>query len=96
MANSTASVYIKPTVAFNRGNTFVFSHWVYTADGAGSFQRHLTMPPNPETGLVTLPEVVTGKLIGKFGEISLFNQHADFELRSASNSNSTSPWSIVC
>jgi hypothetical protein len=28
------------------------------------------MPPNPETGLVTLPEVVTGKLAGKFGEIS--------------------------
>jgi hypothetical protein len=29
---------------------------------------------------VTLPEVVTGKLAGKFGEISLFNQHADFKL----------------
>jgi hypothetical protein len=24
MANSTASISIKPTVAFNRGNTFVF------------------------------------------------------------------------
>jgi hypothetical protein len=24
MANLTASVYIKPTVAFNRGDTFVF------------------------------------------------------------------------
>jgi hypothetical protein len=54
------------------------------------------MPPNPETGLVTLPEVVTGELTGKFGEISLFNQHADFELGSSSNSNSTSPWAIVC
>jgi hypothetical protein len=54
------------------------------------------MPPYPETGLVTLPEVVTGKLAGKFGEISLFDQHADFELGSASNSNSTSPWAIVC
>jgi hypothetical protein len=54
------------------------------------------MPPNPETGLVTLPEVVTGKLAVKFGEISLFNQHANFELGSASNSNSTSPWAIVC
>jgi hypothetical protein len=40
---------------------------------------------------VTLPEVVTGELAGKFGEISLFDQHADFELGSASNSNSTSP-----
>jgi hypothetical protein len=45
---------------------------------------------------VTLPEVVTGELAGKFGEISLFNQHADLELGSASNSNSTSPWAIVC
>jgi hypothetical protein len=54
------------------------------------------MPPNPETGLMTLPEVVTGNLTGKFGEISLYNQHADFELGSASNSNSTSLWAIVC
>jgi hypothetical protein len=41
--------------------------------------------------LVTLPKVVTGELTGKFGEISLHNQHADFELGSASYSNS-----IVC
>jgi hypothetical protein len=45
---------------------------------------------------VTLPEVVTGELAGEFGEISLFNHHADFELESASNSNSTSPWTIAC
>jgi hypothetical protein len=96
MANSTAPVYFKPTVAFNRGNTFVFSAWVCTADGAGSFQRRLTMPPNPKTGLVTLTEVVTGELAGKFGEISLFNHHTDFELESTSNSNSTSPWAIAC
>jgi hypothetical protein len=96
MANSTAPVYIKPTVAFNCGYTFVFDAWVCTADGAGSFQRRLTMPPNPETGFVTLPEVVTGELAGKFGEILLFDQHADFELGSASNSNSTSLWAIIC
>jgi hypothetical protein len=54
------------------------------------------MPPKPKTGLVTLPEVVTGELAGKFGEISLFNRHTDFELESASNSNSTSPWAIAC
>jgi hypothetical protein len=96
MANSTASVYIKPTVAFNHGDTFIFGAWVYTTDGVRSFQRRLTMLPNPETGLVTLLEVVIGELAGKFGEISLFNQHADFELGSASNSNSTSPWAIVC
>jgi hypothetical protein len=54
------------------------------------------MPPNPETGFVTLPEVATGELAGKFGEISLFNHHADFELEAASNSNSTSPWAIAC
>jgi hypothetical protein len=96
MANLTAPVYIKPTVAFNRGDTFVFGAWVCTADGTGSFQRRHTMPPNPETGLVTLPEVVTGELAGKFGEISLFDQHADFELGSASNSNPTSPWATIC
>jgi hypothetical protein len=45
---------------------------------------------------VTLPEVVTGELVGKFDEISLFYQHADFELGSASNSNLTSPWAIAC
>jgi hypothetical protein len=96
MANSTAPVYFKQTVAFNRGDTFVFGAWVCTADGAGSFQRRLTMPPNPKTGLVTLPEIITGELAGKFGEISLFNHHADFELESTSNSNSTSPWAIAC
>jgi hypothetical protein len=48
------------------------------------------MPPNLKTELVTLSEVVTGDLAGKFGEISLYNQHADFELGSASNSMSTS------
>jgi hypothetical protein len=54
------------------------------------------MSPNPKTGLVTLPDVVTGELAGKFGEISLFNHYTDFELESASNSNSTSPWAIAC
>jgi hypothetical protein len=96
MANSMASIFIKPTVAFNRGDTFVFDSWVYTADGAGSFLRRLTMTPNPKTGLVMLPEVVTGDLAGKFGEISLYNQHTDFEFGSASNSNSTSQWAIAC
>jgi hypothetical protein len=96
MANSTASIFIKPTVAFNRGDTFVFGSWVFTTDGAGSFQRRLTMTPNLRTGLVTLPEVITGDLVGKFGEISLYNQHADFESGSVSNSNSTSPWVIAC
>jgi hypothetical protein len=91
-----ASISIKPIVAFNRGDTFVFGSWVCTADGAGSVQHRVTMTPDPSTGLVTLPEAVTGELAGKFGEISLFNQHADFELRSDSNSNSTSPWAITC
>jgi hypothetical protein len=89
MANSTASIFIKPTVAFNRGDAFVFGCWVCTADGTGSFQHRFTM-------LVTLPEVVTGNLAGKFSEISLYNQHADFELGSVSNSNSTSPWAVAC
>jgi hypothetical protein len=96
VANSTASIFIKPTVTFNRRDTFVFGSWVCTADSAGSFQRRLTMTPNPKTGLVTLPEVVTGDLAGKFGEISLYNEHTDFELGSASNSNWMSPWAIAC
>jgi hypothetical protein len=96
MANSTASIFIKPTVAFNRGDTFVFGSWVCTADGVGSFQCRLTMTPNPRNGLVTLPEVITGDLAGKFGEILLYNQHADFDSGSASNSNSTSPWVTAC
>jgi hypothetical protein len=54
------------------------------------------MTPNPKTGLVTLPEVVTGDLAGKFGEISLYNQHTDFELGSDSNSYSTCLWAIAC
>jgi hypothetical protein len=54
------------------------------------------MLPNPKTGLVTLPEVVMGDLARKFGEISLYNQHTDFELGFDSNSNSTSPWAIAC
>jgi hypothetical protein len=54
------------------------------------------MTPNPSAGLVTLPVEVTGELAGKFGEISLYNQHADFELGFDSNSNSTSPWAIAC
>jgi hypothetical protein len=45
---------------------------------------------------MTLPEVITGELTGKFGEILLYNQHADFEFGSSSNSNSTSPWTIAC
>jgi hypothetical protein len=96
MANSTASIFIKTTVAFNHGDTFVFESWVCTADGAGCFQHRLTMTPNPRTGLVTLPEVITGDLSGKFGEISLYNQHTNFESGSTSNSNSTSPWVTTC
>jgi hypothetical protein len=54
------------------------------------------MTPSPKTGLVTLLEVITGNLTGKFGEILLYNQHADFESGSTSNSNSMSPWVIAC
>jgi hypothetical protein len=83
MANSTTSIFIKPTVAFNRGDTFVYGSWVCTTDGATYFQRRLTMTPNTRTGLVTLPEVIMGDLAENFDEISLFNQHADFESGSA-------------
>jgi hypothetical protein len=53
------------------------------------------MTSNSKTRLVTLPEVITGTLAEKIGEVSLHNQHADFEYGSASNSNSTSPWVIA-
>jgi hypothetical protein len=96
MANSKTSIFIKPAVAFNRGDTFVFGSWVCTADSVGSFQRRLTMAPNPKTRLVTLPEVIMGDLARKFGEISLYNQYADFESGSISNSNLTSPWVTTC
>jgi hypothetical protein len=46
--------------------------------------------------LVTLPEVITGDLAGKIGEISLYKQHADFEPGFISNSTSTSPWVTAC
>jgi hypothetical protein len=54
------------------------------------------MTPDPRTRLVTLPKVIMGELAEKFSEILLYNQHADFEFRSASNSNLTSPWAIAC
>jgi hypothetical protein len=92
MANSTASIIIKSTVTFNCGDTFVFNSWVCTADGAGLFQCYLTMTPDPEIVLMTLPEVVTCQLVEKFDEFSLYNQVADFEMGSTSNSNSTLPW----
>jgi hypothetical protein len=96
MANSMTSIFIMPTVAFNHGDTFVFGSLVCTTDGAASFQHYLTMTPDLKTGLVTLSEVITGNLAGKFCEISLYNQHADFESGSSSNSNLTSPWAIPC
>jgi hypothetical protein len=96
MANSTASIVIKPTAAFKHDNTFIFGSWVCTVDGAGSFQRYLTMTPDPEIRLVTLPEVVTGPLVKKFGEFSLCNQVADFGIGTDSNSNLTSPWIKSC
>jgi hypothetical protein len=92
MANSTASIVIKPTAAFNRGDTFVFGSWVWTADGTGSFQRYLAMTPDPETGLVTLPEAVTGQLVEKFEEFWLYTQVVDSKIGSASNSKLMSPW----
>jgi hypothetical protein len=49
------------------------------------------MTPNLKTGVVTLPEVATSTLAEKF-----YDQHADFEYGSASNSNSMSPWAIAC
>jgi hypothetical protein len=49
-----------------------------------------------KTGLVTLPEVITGNLARKFCEISLNNQHVDFKSGCHSNLNFTSPWAVAC
>jgi hypothetical protein len=38
------------------------------------------MTPDPETGLVTLPESITSQLIEKLDEFSLCNQVADIEI----------------
>jgi hypothetical protein len=96
MSNSTTLIIIKPNAAFNRGDTFVFGSWVCTADYTRSFQRYLTMTPDQETGLVTLPEVVTGQLVEKFDEFLLYSHGADFEIGSASNLNSMSLWIESC
>jgi hypothetical protein len=73
MANSTVSIIIKPTATLNRDDTFVFGSWVCVADGTRSFQCYLTKTPNPETGLVPLPEVVMNTLtknLAKFRSIA--------------------------
>jgi hypothetical protein len=88
MANSTASIVIKPTAAFSCGDTFVFGSWIIPV------LPHMT--PDLETGLVMLPEVVTSPLIEKFGELSLYNQVSDFEIGSDSISNLKSPWIKAC
>jgi hypothetical protein len=96
MAISTASIVIKPTVAFNRNDTFFSGSWVCTTNGARSFQCYLTMTQGMETGLVALLEVITGPLVEKVGEFSLYTQVDDFKIGSASNSNSMSPWIKPC
>jgi hypothetical protein len=65
----------------------VFGAWVCTADGAGSFQRRLTMQPNPKTGFVTLPKVVTGELAGKYSPAS----SAKFRSSTTTLTSSSSP-----
>jgi hypothetical protein len=50
------------------------------------------MTPDLETVLMTLPKAITGQLVEKFDECSLYNQVADFEPGSTSNSNSMSLW----
>jgi hypothetical protein len=83
---------IKSTAAFNRDDTFVFGSWVCIAHDTGSFQRYLTMTPEPETGFVTLPEAAMDQLVEKFNEISLYNNITDLEFGSTSNSNLTITW----
>jgi hypothetical protein len=53
------------------------------------------MIANLKTWLMTLPEVITGDIVRKFGTTSVYNQHVDFVSGSSSNWNSTSPWAIA-
>jgi hypothetical protein len=95
MANSTTSISIKPTVAFNRGDTFVFGSWVCTAD-----RWVLPAPPHlgtqPEDRARDTSSGDHGQSHRKIRRNSLYNQHTDSESESASNSNSASPWVTAC
>jgi hypothetical protein len=84
-----ASITIKPTAAFNHGDTVVFGSWGCIAGSTSSFQRYLNITLDPETRSVMLPEVATDHLIEIFDEIPLYNNVADLEIGSASNLNST-------
>ena len=88
-----ALVIIKPNVAFSRGDTFVFGSWVYIANGAGSFQRYLTLTPDPKSGFVTLPEASTDQLAENFGEISLSDPIRELKPKFESNPTPPRTWS---
>ena len=91
-----APVLIKPNVAFSQGDTFVFGSWVCIANGAGSFQRYLTLTPDPESGFVTLPEASTDQLAENFGEILLSDPIRELEPEFESNPTPPHTWSEPC
>ena len=84
-----ALVTIKPIVAFQQGDTFVFGSWVCVADGVGSFQRFLVPTPESKLKSSTLTQASMENLVENFGEISISDPFRDLE--SESEYNSTSP-----
>ena len=94
LANSMASVVINSTVAFERGDTFVFGSWVCVADGAGSFLRFIAATPG-ELRAPPPTEAPVINLVKRFGEIALSDSvrepESEFEYNSTSTATRTVP-----
>jgi hypothetical protein len=63
-----ASVTINSTVAFERGDTFIFGSWVCVADGAGSFLRFIAATPE-QLHAPPSPQATVTNLVENLGEI---------------------------
>ena len=90
MANSKASVVIKPVVAFQQGATFVFGSWVCTADEAGRFSRYLEHQPEQKIATSKLQRQALEDLVENFDEISLSDYNTNWENKTESISTSFS------
>jgi hypothetical protein len=85
-------ITIKPTVAFQQGDTFVFGSWVYIADTAGSFQRHLTPTPEKKPAFTMLLASPVEDLAENFGKILVSDPLMGHKVESEYYSGSTSSW----
>ena len=91
-----AQITIKPTVTFKQGDTFIFGSWVCIVNGAGSFQRYLTLTLELKPAPMTLPQAPMDDLAKDFSEISLSDPIRELELESEYNSTSTHLWTEPC